>query len=85
MSRNVVPVSGFSVQNLETLCLSADLVLRGWKRGACQRIWCLEFGKVPFFSGGNAVPLNGLGVQSLKTFCLSADLATLPNSEHHIG
>ena len=32
-SGNVVPVSGFGVQNLETLCLSIDLAFKIWKRG----------------------------------------------------
>jgi len=61
-----VPVKGFGVQCLETLCLSADVVLRGWKRCARQRIWCSEI--------GNVVAVSGFGVQNLKTLCLSADL-----------
>ena len=80
MSRNVVPVSGFGVQNLETSCLSADLVFRIWKRCACQWIWCSKFGNVAFLKefgvprAGNAVPVNGFGVQCLQTLRLSADL-----------
>ena len=80
MSRTVVPVNGFGVQHLKTLCLSADLyaqnlktlwlsthlVLRGWKRCACQRIWRSM--------SRNVVPVNGFGVQKLGTLCLSADL-----------
>ena len=61
-----MPVSGFGVDFLETLCLSADLVLTLWKRCACQRIWC----RLP----GNAVPVSRFGVGSVETLCVSADL-----------
>ena len=47
-----MPVNGFCVETLKTLgtfCLSADFVLRLWKRCACQRILCCD--------SGNAVPL----------------------------
>ena len=76
MCRYVVIVSGFTVQNLGILRLSTNLVLSVWKRFACQRIWCSEFGNVTFLSefgvprAGNAVPVNGFGVQSLETFLL---------------
>jgi len=33
-----VPVSGFSVETVETLCLRADLSLRLWIRCVCERI-----------------------------------------------
>ena len=80
MSRNVVPVSGFSVQNpknvvpvsrcgvarLETLCLSTDLEFRSWKRCRCQRIWCSE--------SENVVPVSGFGVQSLETLRFLANM-----------
>ena len=60
-------VKGFGVQCLETLCLSADLVFRVWKRCACQGIWCSM--------SRNAVPVSGFNVQKVEMFCLSADLA----------
>ena len=41
-----MPVKGFGVECLETLCLSADLAFRIWKRCACQPMWCSEFGSV---------------------------------------
>ena len=63
-----MPVKGFGVQCLETLCLSADLAFRTWKRCACQRMWCCEAGSV--------VPVNGFGVQKLETLSLSADLVS---------
>ena len=65
-SRNAVLVSGYCAETLETLFLSADLVLRRWKRGACQRIWCWDV--------GNILPVGGFGVETLETLCLSADL-----------
>ena len=80
MSRHVVIVSGFIVQNLGTLCLSTNMVLSVWKRFACQWIWCSEFGNVSFLNEfgvprvGNVVPVNGFGVQSLETLYLSAVL-----------
>ena len=66
MSRNAVPVNGFSVQSLETLCLSRDLVFNVSKRCACHRIWCSE--------SGNVVPVNRFGIQNLETLCLSANV-----------
>ena len=66
VARNAVPVNGFGVQCLETLCLSADLVFRIWKRCAWQQIWHSE--------SGNVVPVSGFSVQNLETLCLSRDL-----------
>ena len=61
-----MPVSGFGVQNLETLCLSADLAFRIWKRCACQRNVMFKF--------KNAAFLNEFGVARLETLCVSRDL-----------
>ena len=59
-----MPVSGFCVETLETLCLSADFVLKLWNRCACQRILC---------SGpGNVVLVSGFFVEILESLCLSA-------------
>ena len=60
-----MPVSGFCVETLESLRLSADSVLRLWKRCACQQILCRDF--------GIAVPVSGFCVETLETLCLSAD------------
>ena len=49
--------------------MSADLVLRRWKRCACQRIWCWDVGNaVPVSGNGNAVPVSGFGVETLKRY-----------------
>ena len=56
-----MPVSGFGVQCLATLCLSADVMFRIWKRCACQGIWCSM--------SRNAVPVSGFNVQKVETFC----------------
>ena len=83
---NVACVSKFGVATLETFCLSTDLAFRIWKRCACQRMWCSEFGNAAFLSefgvarletlcmSGNIMPVGGFGVQNLGTLRLSADL-----------
>ena len=62
-----MPVSGFCAETLESLCLSADSVLRLWKRCACQQVLCRD--------SGIAVPVSGFCVETLETLCLSADFA----------
>ena len=53
-----MPVKGFGVQCLETLCRSANLVFRRWKCCACQQIWHSE--------SGNVVPVSECGVKIWK-------------------
>ena len=78
---NLAPVSGLCVSTLETLCLSINLAFKIWKRCACQRICCSEFGNVAFLNefgvpkAGNAVPVSGFDIQCLETLSLSTDLA----------
>ena len=57
-SGNAVRVNGFGVQSLETLHFLTSLVLRGWKRCTCQRIWCSV--------SRNVAPVSGFGVQNKK-------------------
>ena len=61
-----MPVNGFGVQCLETLCLSTDLVFRNWERCACQRIWRSK--------SENVVPVSGFGVQSSETLRFLANM-----------
>ena len=78
-----MPVSGFSVQNLETLSLSADVVFRVWERcvshsflvnlalRGSKRCACQ---RIWCSMSRNVVPVSGFGVQNLETLRLSADL-----------
>jgi hypothetical protein len=65
-----VPVSEFGVDKVETLCLSADSVLRRWKRCACQ--W-MDAGSVAF--------VTKCGIETLKTLRLSADWVLIDTSK----
>ena len=63
-SGNAVRVKGFGVQSLETLHFLRNLVLRGWKRCTCQRIWCSV--------SRNVAPVSGF-CSEFGTLRLSAD------------